>query len=137
MNTIQFQLRPSCRKEATKAPAAEVGKLPRVAEVLALAIQFEDMIRRGIARDYADLARLGCISQERISQIMRLVWLAPDIQQEILTVSRTARGRFPIGEVALRRIASRMLWAEQRRMWAELDLIAITAFPAAGQVPEG
>ena len=120
MNTIQFQLRPRCRKEATKAPAAEAGKLPRVAEVLALAIQFEDVIRRGIARDHADLSRLGCISQERISQIMRLLWLAPDIQQEILTLPRTPRGRFHVGEVALRRIASRMLWSEQRRMWAGL-----------------
>jgi len=119
MNTIRFQLRPRCRKEAAKASAAEAGKLPRVAEVLALGIQFEDMIRRGIARDHADLGRLGCISQERISQIMRLVWLAPEIQQEILTLPRTPRGRFPIGEVALRRIASQALWSEQRRMWAE------------------
>jgi hypothetical protein len=88
--------------------------------VLALGIQFNDMVRRGVARDHADLARLGCVSQERISQIMRLLWLAPDIQQEILTLPRKPRGRFHVGEVALRRIASRMLWSEQRRIWAAL-----------------
>jgi hypothetical protein len=91
-----------------------------VAEVLALALQFDDMIRRGVAKDHADLARLGCISKERISQIMRLVWLAPDIQQEILSLPRTPRGRFPVGEVALRKIASMMLWAEQRAAWGWL-----------------
>ena len=120
MNEIQFQLRPRCKKEAPKPPIVERGKLPRIAEVLALAIQFDDMIRRGVARDHADLARLGCISQERISQIMRLIWLAPDIQQEILTLPRTPRGRFHVGEVALRQIASKMLWSEQRRIWAGL-----------------
>ncbi len=120
MNEIQFQLRPRCRKDKPQSLAAERGKLPRATEVLALAIQFDDMLRRGVAKDHADLARLGCISQERISQIMRLLWLAPDIQQEILTLPRTPRGRFHAGEVALRQIASKMLWSEQRRMWAGL-----------------
>ena len=116
MHEIQFQLRPRRRQEAS-APVHERGKRPRIAEVLALAIGFEDMIRRGVARDHADLARLGCISQERVSQIMRLVWLAPDIQQEILTLPRTPHGRFHVGEVALREIASKMLWGEQRVAW--------------------
>jgi hypothetical protein len=116
---IQFQLRPRCKKDASEA-APERGKRPRAAEVLALALQFDDMIRRGVAKDHADLARLGCISKERISQIMRLVWLAPDIQQEILSLPRTPRGRFPVGEVALRKIASMILWAEQRAAWGWL-----------------
>ena len=120
MNEIQFQLRPRCRKEKEKMRVADRGKLPRISEVLALALQFDDMIRRGVARDHADLARLGCISQERISQIMRLLWLAPDIQQEILTLPRTPRGAFHVGEVTLRQIASKMLWMEQRRIWAGL-----------------
>jgi hypothetical protein len=118
MNAIQFQLRPT--RCTTKEAAVDRGRLPRVTEVLALALQFDDMIRRGVARDHADLARLGCISKERISQIMRLVWLAPDIQQEVLTLPRTPRGRCPVGEVALREIASMMLWAEQRAAWGRV-----------------
>jgi hypothetical protein len=120
-NAIQFQLRPlrRAKKEAVEA-VVDRGRLPRITEVLALALQFEDMIRRGVARDHADLARLGCISKERISQIMRLVWLAPDIQQEVLTLPRTPRGRCPVGEVALREIASMMLWAEQRAAWGRV-----------------
>lgn len=117
---IRFQLRPRPNKNELKA-APQRGKLPRVAEVLALAISFDDMIRRGIASDYTDLARLGCISKERVSQMMRLIWLAPDIQQELLTLQPTPSGRFFAGETALRRIAERMLWAEQRLAWAQLQ----------------
>lgn len=121
MNEIQFQLRPRGKQHAdVRMP--ERGNRPRVAEVLALAIGFDDLIRRGLARDHADLARLGCISKERISQIMRLLWLAPDIQQEILTLPRTPRGRFQIGEVALREIASMRLWGEQRVAWCRLQI---------------
>ena len=117
MHEIQFQLRPHAKKEAA-ARGTERGKRPRVAEVLALAIGFDEMIRRGLAKDHSDLARLGCISKERVSQIMRLVWLAPDIQQEILTLPRTSLGRFHVGEVTLRRVASKMVWGEQREAWA-------------------
>ena len=118
MHSIQFQLRPV--RDAKKAATVDHGRLPRITEVLALAIQFDDMIRRGVAKDHTGLARLGCISKERISQIMRLVWLAPDIQQEILTLARTPRGRFHVGEVALREIASIVLWADQRVAWVRL-----------------
>jgi hypothetical protein len=120
MNEVQFQLRPRGSQHAdVRIP--ERGNRPRVAEVLALAIGFDDLIRRGLARDHADLARLGCISKERISQIMRLLWLAPDIQQEILTLPRTPRGRFQVGEVAVREVASMRLWSEQRVAWCRLQ----------------
>jgi hypothetical protein len=94
--------------------------LPRVTQVMALAVQFQDMIQRGDARDYADLARLGCLTRERMSQIMELVWLAPDIQQEILESPPRPATRFPISELAARRIAASMDWVEQRDLWRKL-----------------
>jgi hypothetical protein len=87
---------------------------------MALAIQFQDMIQRGEARDYADLARLGCLTRERMSQIMELVWLAPDIQQEILEFPPSGAARFPISEVAVRKIAGPLSWNEQRHAWQTL-----------------
>ncbi len=87
---------------------------------MALAIHFQDMIQRGEARDYADLARLGCLTRERMSQIMELVWLAPDIQQEILQFPPTGTSRFPISEVAVRRVAEKLCWFEQREVWRKL-----------------
>src|ERR1035437_6353906 len=115
---IQFRLyatgRPPGRTEPADAPPPGNGRLPRVTQVMALAIQFQDMIQRGEARDYADLARLGCLTRERMSQIMERVWLAPDIQQEILEFPPSSTARFPISEVAVRRIASPLSWNEQR-----------------------
>src|SRR6202142_2439023 len=102
---IQFRLhatgQPAEGREQSDAPPSRNGRLPRVTQVLALAIQFQDMIQRGEARDYADLARLACLTRERMSQIMELLWLAPDIQQEILGFPPTGATRFPISEVAL------------------------------------
>jgi hypothetical protein len=82
------------------------------------------MIQRGEARDYADLARLGCITRERMSQIMELIWLAPEIQQEILEFPPNKTGRFPISEVAVRRVAENLVWAEQREVWRNLKQIS-------------
>ena len=121
---IQFRLhatgRPSGGPGPSDVPPPRNGRLPRVTQVMALAIQFQDMIQRGEARDYADLARLGCLTRERMSQIMELVWLAPDIQKEILEFPPSGAARFPISEVAVRRIASPLSWNEQRHAWQTL-----------------
>ena len=121
---IQFRLHPTGRAAdngaPSDAPRSMPGRLPRVTQVMALAIQLQDMIQRGEARDYADLARLGCLTRERMSQIMELVWLAPDIQREILEFPPRAATRFPISELAARRIAVRLDWAEQRELWCKL-----------------
>jgi len=120
---IQFRLHASKRAERdepTEAPSSCRGRLPRVTQVLALAIQFQEMIQRGEARDYANLARLGCLTRERMSQIMELIWLAPDIQQEILEFPPSRGARFPISEVAARRVAAKLDWAQQRVEWLKL-----------------
>jgi len=120
---IQFGLRtklcvPNDRTVQTSFP--KVGRLPRITQVLALAIHMDNMIRRGEAKDYADLARLSCLCRERISQIVRLNYLAPDIQIEVLYLPPTPSGRYPISETAIRRIANLLSWARQREEWAKL-----------------
>lgn len=95
---IRFHLHASKTAETgdtAESPSSHRGCLPRVTQVLALAIHFQDMIQRGGARSYADLARLGCITRERISQVMELIWLAPDIQQEILEFPPEQDGAIP------------------------------------------
>jgi hypothetical protein len=124
---VRFKLRPAVREiqraEQETVPtvtvARKTGRYPRAAQVLALALQFQEMIDRGEVRDYADLARLGCVSRERISQIMMLVWLAPDIQQAVLRLPPYS-GRAPFSEGALRRIAKMALWDKQRLEWQRL-----------------
>jgi len=74
----------------------EQGSIPRVSRLMALAIRFEKLIHEGHVRDYADLSRLGYVSRARITQIMNMLNLAPDIQEAILFLPRTIKGRDPI-----------------------------------------
>jgi hypothetical protein len=120
---IQFSLHASRLPRGSSDPTRTGdGRLPRVTQVMALAIQFQDMILRGEAKNYADLARLGCLTRERMSQIMELVWLAPTIQQEILEFPATG-SRFPISEVAARKISDFLSWREQLIEWARIKRI--------------
>jgi hypothetical protein len=122
---VKVQLQPTVRQinrvpkkiAPAAVPVAERGRLPRITQVLALALQFQEMIDRGEIQRCADLARLGCVSRERISQLMALTWLAPDIQEAILRLPRIPGARSPINEGELRRIARLPLWQEQRARW--------------------
>ncbi len=91
--------------------------IPRITRQMALAIKFQGMVDRGEVRDYADLARLGYVSRARLTQIMNLLLLAPDIQEQLLlSESPTANVREP----HLRRIVDVADWTEQRSRWASL-----------------
>jgi len=70
--------------------------------------------------DYAEIARLGHVTRARVTQIMNLLHLAPDIQEEILFLPRTERGRDPIRERHVRPIAAELDWRKQRKMWGEV-----------------
>jgi len=121
---IQFRLfstkRPPAEAASGDTPASADGRVPRITEVMALAIQFQDMIHREQAQDYADLARLGCLCRERMSQIMELIWLAPDIQRELLEFKPTNTANFPVSEAAMRRIAANLDWGGQREAWRNI-----------------
>ncbi len=96
------------------------GNIPRVAKLLALAIRFEKLVKRGDIQDYADLARLGYVTRARITQIMNLLNLAPDIQEDILFLPNTTKGRDPILERDLRPVAAVPHWNRQRKMWTQM-----------------
>ena len=98
----------------------ERGRVPRVAKLLALAHRFEGLVRDGEVVDYAALARLGWVSRARISQIMSLLSLAPDLQEQVLFLPRTQRGRDPIQMRHLLPIAQVPDWKVQRQLWAAL-----------------
>ena len=99
----------------------EPGNLPRISKLMALAIRFDGLVQRGEVRDYADLARLGYVTRARITQIMNLLNLAPDIQEAILFLPRTVKGRDRIREKEVRPIAAVSHWSRQRKIWARLS----------------
>jgi hypothetical protein len=102
---------------APTPPAIEPGHVPRLARLMALAIHFDGLIQKGEVRDYADLARLGHVPRARITQIMNLLNLAPDVQEDLLCLPRTPPGRDPISERQVRAIMAESGWHRQRQMW--------------------
>jgi hypothetical protein len=104
---------------AGAAACAQAGKLPRVTRLMALAIKFQGMVDSGEVRDYADLARLGYVTRARITQLMNLLNLAPDIQEAILLYASTTHGRDSISERRLRKLTAVVHWGRQRKMWRE------------------
>ena len=98
------------------APEPE-GRIPRISRLMALAIRFDRLIKEGEIDDQADLARLGNVSRARVTQIMNLLQLAPDIQEALLFLPRTERGRDPIREHHIRPIVGILDWRKQRKLW--------------------
>jgi len=116
------QLEPGAAPERPQLPP---GRVSRLARLMALAIKLDGLVRRGIVRDYAALARLGHVSRARITQIMNLLLLAPDIQEQLLFLPETPRGRDPIHLRQLQPIALLPDWNDQRPRWRRLLAYAL------------
>lgn len=58
--------------------------LPRITQLMALAIKLDEMVRAGVLPNSGEVARLGHGSRARVSHILGLLQLAPDIQEELL-----------------------------------------------------
>jgi len=120
--TIHFRKGQNGRKQIRegKAPDPEplpVGNIPRISKLMALAIKMDCMIRNGIVKDYTELATLGRVTCARITQIMNLLYLAPDIQEDILFLDRVTKGKDPIVEKLVGKLAMEVDWSQQRSLW--------------------
>jgi hypothetical protein len=106
------------RKGAPKPPKpVELGHIPRISRLMALAIHYDGLIRKGIMRDYAEIARLGGVSRARVSQIMDLLNLAPEIQEEILFLPRVV-GKEEVTERQTRPVVTQDGWEAQMKVWS-------------------
>ena len=99
---------------------AERVRPPRVTCLLALAHRFEALVRSGDVKDYADLARAGRVSRARISQILKLLTLAPSIQEHILRLPPRTAGEESITERDLRTVLRETRWNRQRELFEKL-----------------
>ena len=84
---------------------------------MALAIYFDQLINDGVVEDQAEIARLGHVSRARVTQIMNLLNLTPDIQEELLFIEGIAGGRGPHSKRSVTPISSQSNWRVQRRLW--------------------
>jgi hypothetical protein len=87
---------------------------------MALALRCEELIRTGQVASYSAVASLGHVTRARVCQIMNLLCLAPDIQEQVLFLPRTERGRDAIILADLQPIAAAADWRKQRRLWRQL-----------------
>ena len=120
--TVEIEIQPTRanghRHQRQAIPDPEVPRIPRTARLMALAIKFQSMVDRGEVRDYADLARLGYVTRARLTQIMNLLLLAPEIQEAILGLEGPGIRSTAIAERHIRPIVKLVSWEDQRREWA-------------------
>jgi DNA invertase Pin-like site-specific DNA recombinase len=101
-------------------------RVPRISRLMALALKFEQMRRQAVVTDYTVLAALGRVSRGRVTQIMNLLNLAPDIQEQILFLRWEVAEQCGICESSIRRLSGLLLWSDQRVRWAAMqrDVVA-------------
>lgn len=111
-------------------PAAPAGRIPRVSKLMALAIRFDGLLRSGVVSDQSELARLAQVTQPRMTQIMNLLHLAPDIQEQILFLPAVTGGNDPIHEKMLRPVVAEMSWRRQHQVWCRVQASQAAQSPA-------
>jgi hypothetical protein len=66
------------------------------------------------------------LTPARVTQIMNLLGLAPDIQEEIFFLPSVTEGRPAVTERDLRQVLKTVVWSEQRERWGTLRSTAHT-----------
>ena len=107
------------RREPRPDPGPPTLYPSRVARQLALAHALQCRLAAGEFRNPAAMARALGFTRARITQLLNLLLLAPDIQEEILFLELPA-GNQLIHEADLRAVGRSLFWNEQRRRWREL-----------------
>ena len=107
-------------EEGTAEPEREPSRRPaRVAQLLALAHSWQRQVDAGdVAGQGAIAAREG-ITAARVSQVMRLLCLAPEIQERVLMMD-AVDGVEPMAEKELRQVALEPDWREQVSLTTEV-----------------
>ncbi len=107
-------------RSGAQRPALPPGRVPRVSRLMALALRLDELVRTGQVASYRELATVGHVTRARVSQIASLLHLAPDLQEALLFLPPTVRGRDPLILADLMPIAAAFDWRKQRRLWRQL-----------------
>lgn len=98
-------------------PLTTDERVPHVSRLMALAIHLDQLLRDRKVKDYAEIARLGHVSRARVTQIMNLLNLAPDIQELILFLPPIGIANGFTNGRQIRCMSSCLNWNAQRAMW--------------------
>lgn len=94
--------------------------LPRITRLMALAIELDTRLRDCDDLDCRTVADVGCVSRPRITQVLNLLQLAPDIQECLLMLPPLTCGREPITEKSVRQLSAEYDWGRQRERFERL-----------------
>lgn len=122
---IQFETSSSSHgRQRVSAPkpkkSSAPAKLPHITKLMALAIRLEHLLATGQVKDQAEIARTAGITRARVTQIINLTQLAPDIQEAILNLEPTTDHVPRFREREVRSIAIVPNWEKQRVLWRRL-----------------
>ena len=101
-------------EDATPKPNVPTDRMCRISRLMGLTIETKWFIDGDADRDYAELARLGHASRDRVCQIINLIMLALDLEAEPLFRPRVGVGRQAIQEHAVLRIVAMIESRKQR-----------------------
>jgi len=96
------------------------GRIPRISRLMALAVHFQNLIEQGVVQDYAEIARLTGVSRARVTQIMNMNLLTPEVQEEILHLPPVFKGRKSLPEKKIRLILKYLNWDKQLIEWERI-----------------
>lgn len=102
--------------------SAPLPRVPRIARLMALAVHCDQLLRDSKIENQSALAQLLHVTQPRLTQIMNLTLLAPEIQEALLFLLPAESGREPIHEKMMRPIVAILDWKTQRAMWDQLTV---------------
>jgi site-specific DNA recombinase len=115
---LPVPIRPGVRRKGEEAPSE--GRTPRISRLMALAIRFDGLPSQGAVRNDRELAEAGQVSRARLSQILQLNHLAPEIQEQLLFLPPTRQGFDRLLERHLRAVARLADWEGQKQRFQAL-----------------
>ena len=99
---------------------------------MALAIECDRLISDGVIKNQSELAHYAQVTTARMTHIMWLTNLAPEIQEAILSLPRVESGPDSVKEIEVRWVARVMDWGVQRGMWEQIgEFVSTTSIHAS------
>lgn len=99
------------------------GRVPVISRMMALAHFYDHLLQNRILESVSDIGRLEGVTQQRISQIMSLLLLAPEIQEFLLTLPTQEHGKKSLPTERMIQIAKEMDFEKQMSSFGKMKLI--------------
>ena len=106
------------RKRSNAVISKHIRKEPPLRQYLVLAYQIKEYLTENPNKTASAIASWLGLSPSRVSQILNLLFLCPEIQEEILLSAD--KKLYSIPEHKVRVITKEKDWEKQREIWGQL-----------------